>query len=479
MRFLDDRAPLTDATYDDVFLVPRRSDVASRLDVDLTTPDGAGTTIPVVAANMTAVSGRRMAETIARRGGLAVIPQDIPVDVVSEVIAWVKARNLVHDTPITLEPTATAAEALSLLPKRAHGAIIVVEGGRPIGVVTEADCAGVDRFAQLDAIMSRELLTLPVGVSPRQAFDLLYAGGRHRLAPVVNADGSLAGVLTRSGALRASIYTPATDAQGRLRVAAALGISRSAPDRARALLEAGADVLVLDTAHGHQEQMLEAVRSVRALDPPVPIVAGNVVTAEGVRDLVQAGANIVKVGVGPGAMCTTRMVTGVGRPQFSAVLECAAQARALGAHVWADGGVRHPRDVALAIAAGAANVMVGSWLAGTHESPGDANRDADGRLYKESFGMASARAVRTRTSQDSPFDQARKAMFEEGISSSRMYLDPERPGVEDVLDRIAAGLRSACTYTGARNLDELHERAVVGTQSAAGYAEGQPLRSTW
>ena len=479
MRFLDDRAPLTDATYDDVFLVPRRSDVASRLDVDLTTPDGVGTTIPVVAANMTAVSGRRMAETIARRGGLAVIPQDIPVDVVSEVIAWVKARDLVHDTPITLEPTATAAEALSLLPKRAHGAVIVVEGGRPIGVVTEADCAGVDRFAQLDTIMSRELLTLPVGVSPRQAFDLLYAGGRHRLAPVVNADGSLAGVLTRSGALRASIYTPATDGQGRLRVAAALGISRSAPDRARALLDAGADVLVLDTAHGHQEQMLEAVRSVRALDPPVPIVAGNVVTAEGVRDLVEAGANIVKVGVGPGAMCTTRMVTGVGRPQFSAVLECAAQARALGAHVWADGGVRHPRDVALAIAAGAANVMVGSWLAGTHESPGDANRDADGRLYKESFGMASARAVRTRTSQDSPFDQARKAMFEEGISSSRMYLDPERPGVEDVLDRIAAGLRSACTYAGARSLDELHERAVVGTQSAAGYAEGQPLRSTW
>ncbi len=479
MRFLDGRAPLTDATYDDVFLVPRRSDITSRLDVDLTTPDGAGTTIPVVAANMTAVSGRRMAETIARRGGLAVIPQDIPVAVVREVIAWVKSRHLVHDTPIVLEPTATAAEALSLLPKRAHGAVIVVDDGRPVGVVTEADCAGVDRFAQLDTIMSRELLTLPVGVSPRQAFDLLYAGGRHRLAPVVNPDGSLAGVLTRSGALRASIYTPATDADGRLRIAAALGISRSASARAEALLEAGADVLVLDTAHGHQEGMLDAVRTVRALDPPVAIVAGNVVTAEGVRDLVDAGANIVKVGVGPGAMCTTRMVTGVGRPQFSAVLECAAQARELGAHVWADGGVRHPRDVALAVAAGASNVMVGSWLAGTHESPGDAHRDADGRLYKESFGMASARAVRTRTSEDSPFDQARKAMFEEGISSSRMYLDPERPGVEDVLDRIAAGLRSACTYTGARTLDELHDRALVGTQSAAGYAEGQPLRGTW
>jgi IMP dehydrogenase len=327
--------------------------------------------------------------------------------------------------------------------------------------------------------MSRELLTLPVGVSPREAFDRLHAGGRHRLAPVVHPDGSLAGVLTRSGALRASLYTPATDADGRLRVAVALGISRGAADRAAKLLEAGADVLVLDTAHGHQEQMLEAVRRVRALDPPVPVVAGNVVTEEGTRDLVEAGADVVKVGVGPGAMCTTRMVTGVGRPQFSAVLECAAAARALGAHVWADGGVRHPRDVALAIAAGAANVMVGSWLAGTHESPGDAHRDADGRLYKESFGMASARAVRWRTAEDSPFDQARKAMFEEGISSSRMYLDPDRPGVEDVLDRIAAGLRSACTYAGARTLDELHERAVVGVQSAAGYAEGKPLPTTW
>jgi IMP dehydrogenase len=287
-------------------------------------------------------------------------------------------------------------------------------------------------------------------------------------------------VLTRKGALRSSLYTPALDADGRLRVAVAVGISsRTVVARSEALLAAGADVLVLDTAHGHQEGMLDALRAVRALDPKVPIVAGNVVTAEGVRDLVEAGADVVKVGVGPGAMCTTRMVTGVGRPQFSAVLECAREARALGAHVWADGGVRHPRDVALALAAGAANVMVGSWLAGTHESPGDANRDADGRLYKESFGMASARAVRGRTAEESAFDQARKAIFEEGISSSRMYLDPDRPGVEDVLDQIAAGVRSACAYAGARTLDELHERAVVGVQSAAGYAEGQPLRGTW
>jgi IMP dehydrogenase len=236
---------------------------------------------------------------------------------------------------------------------------------------------------------------------------------------------------------------------------------------------------VVDTAHGHQDKMLSALSAIRALSPSVPIVAGNVVTAGGVSDLVAAGADIVKVGVGPGAMCTTRMMTGVGRPQFSAVLECAAEAAALGAHVWADGGVRHPRDVALALAAGASSVMIGSWFAGTYESPGDAFRDPDGRLYKENFGMASARAVRLRTAADSPFDRARKALFEEGISSSRMYLDPQRPGVEDLIDSITAGLRSACTYAGARDLEELHERAVIGVQSAAGYTEGMPLPASW
>jgi IMP dehydrogenase len=225
--------------------------------------------------------------------------------------------------------------------------------------------------------------------------------------------------------------------------------------------------------------MIGALKRVRALGPQVPIVAGNVVTAEGVRDLVEAGADVVKVGVGPGAMCTTRMMTGVGRPQFSAVLECSAEARRLGRHVWADGGVRHPRDVALALAAGAANVMIGSWFAGTLESPGDLQRAADGRLYKESFGMASARAVRLRTAEDSPFDRARKALFEEGISTSRMYVDPHSPGVEDLLDTIIAGLRSACTYAGARTLEELHERALVGVQSSSGYAEGEPLHVSW
>jgi len=467
-----------EATYSDVFLVPCASAVASRLDVDLATGDGSGTTIPVVVANMTAVSGRRMAETVARRGGMAVLPQDIPADVVASVVAWVKSRHLVHDTPITLAPGDTTGQALSLLPKRAHGAVVVVEDGRPSGVATEADCLGVDRFTQLRQVMSTDLLTLPAGIEPEKAFGLLHEG-RHRLAPVVDPDGALTGILTRTGALRATLYRPALDAAGKLRVGAAIGINGDVAAKAEALVRAGVDILVVDTAHGHQERMISALRAVRAADLRVPIVAGNVVTAEGVTDLVRAGADIVKVGVGPGAMCTTRMMTGVGRPQFSAVLECAARARELGAHVWADGGVRHPRDVALALAAGAANVMIGSWFAGTYESPGDAFRDADGRLYKESFGMASARAVRLRSATDTPFDRARKELFEEGISTARMYLDPLRPGVEDLIDQITAGLRSACAYAGARDLAALHERAVVGLQSAAGYSEGMPLPTSW
>ncbi|MEN3612582.1 GuaB1 family IMP dehydrogenase-related protein [Plantactinospora sp. ZYX-F-223] len=479
MRFITGGKPTQDLTYNDVFLAPVRSAVESRLDVDLASSDGTGTTIPIVVSNMTAVAGRRMAETVARRGGLAVLPQDIPIEVVAEVIGWVKQRHLVHDTAITLGPTDTVGDAIHLLPKRSHGAVIVIDpDGRPVGVVTEADTVGVDRFAQLRHVMSTELHTVPAEADPRTGFDRL-SRGRRRLAPVVDVEGRLVGVLTRRGALRATLYRPALDGKDRLRIAAAIGINGDVAGKAAALFEAGVDTLVVDTAHGHQERMLRALRAVRSLDPPVPVAAGNVVTPEGVRDLVEAGADIVKVGVGPGAMCTTRMMTGVGRPQFSAVLDCAAAARELGRHVWADGGVRHPRDVALALAAGASNVMIGTWFAGTYESPGDLYTDADGRRYKESFGMASARAVSARTAEDSPYDQARKAVFEEGISSARMYLDPNRPGVEDLIDEIVAGVRSACTYAGAADLAEFHANAVVGVQSAAGYTEGMPLPTNW
>src|SRR5690606_38662289 len=196
-----------------------RPAVASRSLVDLASRHGSGTTVPIVAANMTAVSGRRMAETIARRGGIAMIPQDIPADVVADVITSVKRRHVVYDTPAVLRPTATASEALALMPTRAHGAGVVVDQGRPVGIVTEADCAGVDRFTPVRAVMSTKLLTLPDGIAPEEAFDRLTAGN-HRVAPVVDGAGGLVGILTRTGALRSSIYRPALDARGRLRIGA-------------------------------------------------------------------------------------------------------------------------------------------------------------------------------------------------------------------------------------------------------------------
>lgn len=507
MRFITE-SPRHDLTYSDVFLVPSRSAAASRFDVSLGSADGTGTTIPVVAANMTAVSGRRMAETMARRGGLAVLPQDIPLDAASETIGWVKERHPLLETPIRMGPDDTVLEALHLVHRRAHGAVAVVDDDRRLlGVVTADQLDAVDRFTRMSALVDEDVHTVDVGelasradqvdsaVEARAGADggdrvalpsraLLadlyeeFARNRATFVPVVDG-GRLIGALTPQSLLRTSIYSPALDADGRLRIAAAVGVNGDARGRAEALVEAGADVLVLDTAHGHQEKMIDVLESVSGAGLDVPIVAGNVVTAEGVEDLVEAGASIVKVGVGPGAMCTTRMMTAVGRPQFSAVLDTAAKARELGAHVWADGGVRYPRDVALALAAGASQVMVGSWFAGTYESPGDLLVDSDGKAYKESFGMASARAVAARNRTESAFDRARKGLFEEGISSGRMPVDPQRPGIEDLLDEITSGVRSSCTYAGARTLEEFAERAVVGVQSAAGYEEGRPVASGW
>lgn len=473
MKFLNDSKAPYELTYSDVFMVPSKSSVGSRMGVDLSTSDGTGTTIPIVVSNMTAVSGRRMAETIARRGGIAILPQDVPADIAAETIREIKSAHLVFDTPIIVKPHHTAGYARHLLPKRAHGAAVVVDGERPVGLITVRDLTGVDNFTQVGTLMSTSLFTLPSDIEPRRAFDLLSESGR-KLAPVVDADGRVVGVLTRKGALRATLYKPAVDAEGRLRVGAAIGINGDVEGRVRTLIDAGADVLVVDTAHGHQATMLDALKRVRALNPGVPIAAGNVVTADGVRDLAEAGADIIKVGVGPGAMCTTRMQTGVGRPQFSAVLECAAEAKKLGVHVWADGGVKDPRDVALALAAGASNVMIGSWFSGTFESPGDVQFDADGRMFKESFGMASHRAVESRNAKVEAFEKARREMFEEGISTSKIYLEPGREGVEDQVDRIISGVRSSCTYAGAASIEEFSQRAVVGVQSAAGFAEGMP-----
>jgi IMP dehydrogenase len=472
--------PVHDLTYSDVFLVPDRSAVTSRLDVSLAPGDGTGASIPIVAANMNSVTGPRLAATLARRGGLGVLPQDMHLDDLRDAIRWVKEQPIRWDTPLSLSPDDSASSALRRIPAvDGHGIVLHDSDGTYLGTIQAARLATALPDARLGDLLHGTIASLDAEAldGPRAAFDLMVAANLE-FAPVLER-GVVVGTLSRRSALRSTLYQPALDDSGRLRVAAAIGINGDVASKARELAAAGVDVLVIDTAHGHQEGMLRAIRTVEDLKLGLPIVAGNVVTAAGVRDLVDAGANIIKVGVGPGAMCTTRMMTAVGRPQFSAVLETSAIARELGAHVWADGGVRYPRDVALALAAGAASVMVGSWFAGTIEAPGTLNTDASGRLYKESWGMASTKAVKERFEDLDPYELARKTLFAEGISSSKIYLDPLRPSLEDLLDMITSGIRSSFTYAGATTVDEFHERALVGIQSAAGYEEGKALPVSW
>lgn len=478
--------PTVDLTYSDVFLVPRRSGVTSRLDVDLSPRDGTSATIPLVASNMNSVTGPRLAAALARRGGLGVLPQDMPLQDIDQAIRWVKGQPVRWDTPLVLGADATVAEAAALLPATEGHGIVVVSGDTTR--VHVDDILGVIAATRLGtALPDARLgdLTRGRGVSidaddvtdARHAFDLLVAADAETVC--VLHHGYLVGTLSQRTALRSTLYRPAVDANGRLIVAAAVGINGDVAAKAKALAAAGVDVLVVDTAHGHQEGMLHALHTVSELGLGIPIAAGNIVTADGVHDLVGAGATILKVGVGPGAMCTTRMMTAVGRPQFSAVVETAQAAAELGAHVWADGGVRYPRDVALALAAGAASVMIGSWFAGTIEAPGQLQVDEAGRVYKESWGMASTKAVQGRFGRLDAYERARKELFAEGISSSKIYLDPLRPSVEDLVDMITSGVRSSFTYAGASTVPEFHNRATVGLQSAAGYEEGKALPVSW
>ncbi|WP_405373271.1 MULTISPECIES: GuaB1 family IMP dehydrogenase-related protein [unclassified Microbacterium] len=484
MRFSGER-PAVDLTYSDVFLVPRRSAISSRLDVDLSPRDGTTATLPLVASNMNSVTGPRLAASLARRGGLAVLPQDMPLQDVDAAIRWVKDQPVAWDTPLILPPEASVADAAALLPPAVGHGIVVAPGGPRVhsddilGVVTAERLATALPDARLGDLVRGRAVSIDADDvdSARAAFDLLVSADAE-IATVLH-HGYLVGTLSQRTALRGSLYRPSVDANGRLVVAAAVGINGDVGAKAAALAAAGVDVLVVDTAHGHQESMIRALKTVSALKLELPIVAGNIVTAEGVVDLVEAGATIVKVGVGPGAMCTTRMMTAVGRPQFSAVLETAEAAHATGAHVWADGGVRYPRDVALALAAGAASVMIGSWFAGTIEAPGQLRSDAEGRIFKESWGMASTKAVQGRFERLDAYERARKELFAEGISSSRIYLDPLRPSVEDLVDMITSGVRSSFTYAGASTVPEFHERATVGLQSAAGYEEGKALPVSW
>lgn len=480
MKFLHEQDQYKELTYNDVFLMPQKSDVISRMDVDLTPNEAIGTTIPIVVSNMMAVAGRRMTETITRRGGLVVLPQDYSIEKIASIVTYIKQCHHIFDTPVTLTETESVQTALNLIYKRSHGAIVIVDAhNKPVGIFTEADAYRRDRYSQLSDAMTTSLVTIPFNSSPQEAFNLLHEK-RLSFAPVVNFEGVLIGALTKKAALRADMYRAAVNTHNEFLTAVAIGIGKNFEERLQQLNFLGVDIIVLDAAHGHQKRMLDAIKYARSvLGTQKHLVAGNIVSESAADDFIQAGASILKVGVGPGAMCTTRMMTGVGRPQFSAVYNTSNIARRYGAHVWADGGIKHPRDIALAIASGASSVMIGSWFAGTYESPADTIRDSEGRLYKENYGMASRRAVQNRNEQYNPYEQARKQYFEEGVSTSKLYLKPDQSSVEDLIDHITAGLRSSCTYTGAKTIKEFQEKAIVGVQTSHGFSEGRSHEAGW
>jgi IMP dehydrogenase len=473
MKFLHEKDADRELALDEVFLVPGYFDGTSRRDVDLKPVDFAGGSHPVVAANMNAVTGKRMAETMARFGGVAVLPQDMDLGTIERIVQHVKSANSRYDTALTVTPRATLRDVQGIIRKRSHDMVAVCDDDRRLlGVITQADLRDKDQYTPAERLMTRGTITLTPETSNREAF-LRLEQERVRSAPVVDGEGRVLGVLSRDDAVRLELLQPAVDANGHLFLAAALSVGEVG--RAAEPREMGVDALVLDTAHGHQRRMLEAIQTARELvGADVPLVAGNVCTAEGTRALIEAGADVVKVNVGPGAMCTTRVQTGVGRPTFSSVRACAAEARRLGKHAWADGGVRYPRDVSLYLAAGASRVMVGTMLAGTYESPGDIKEDRDGRLYKVNFGMASSRAVEDRSADLGPFERAKRGFFREGISTSRIYLHEGRASVGAILVDTITGLQSAFTYVGAHDATEFHEKAVVGVQDMAGFVEGLP-----
>lgn len=480
MQFLHENDAGKELTYEDVFLIPRYSEVISRMEVDLRPNGVEGLQIPIIVSNMTAVAGRRMAETVARRGGLVVLPQDMPQERIEQVIHTVRECHHVYETPVILKKDETVQTALNLIYKRAHGGVVVVDDeNHPVGIFTEADGALRDRFMSLEDTMTKNVVVIPEHLTPREIFEFLHEK-RLSFAPVVNRDGVLLGAMTKKGVLRSFIYKPAVNVHGKLMTAVAIGINRDISDRVKRFIELGVDVIVLDTAHGHQKRMLESIKAAREiLGPHRPLVAGNIASEQAAIDFLDAGASILKVGIGPGAMCTTRMMTGVGRPQFSNILALSTIAHRRGKEIWADGGIKHPRDVSLALAAGAASVMIGSWFAGTYESPADVQIDEQGRLYKENFGMASHRAVVNRNEKLDPYEVAKREFFEEGISRSRLYLHDREKSVEDILDHITAGIRSTCTYLGARSIRELQEKAIVGIQTNAGYREGMAYSQGW
>jgi IMP dehydrogenase len=480
---VDGDLPLS-LSYDDVLLVPQRSPIASRADVSTRASFTRRITLsaPVVSANMDTVTEAPMAIAMARAGGIGVIHRFLPIaDQVREVARVKRAEALVIDDPFTVGPDLTLDEALEVM--RSHGAsgLVVIDGDRtPVGIITRRDTLlRTDGTVSVASVMTPQerLIVAPVGVDEDTAATMLRDARIEKL-PLVDDHGRLAGLITIRDLLQRKQRPDATkDGRGRLAVAAAIGVRGDHLERAKALVDAGADALVLDIAHGHMEQALAAIGEVREWVGETEIVAGNVATPEGAHDLIAAGADAVKVGVGPGSVCSTRVVAGVGVPQFTAVAECATACHDSGIPVIADGGIRAGGDVAKAIGAGADTVMVGNLLAGCTESPGMVV-SRGGTRVKVFRGMASAGAAAARRAVDGDAREilAREDQTEfspivpEGVEA----VVPLRGDAADVVAELVGGLRSGMSYSNAATIADMQTQARFVRITTAGLKESHP-----
>jgi IMP dehydrogenase len=471
-------------SYDDVLLVPQRSPIASRGDVDTTARFTRSLSLaaPVVSANMDTVTEAPMAIAMARSGGIGVIHRFLTIEEQVVQVARVKrAEALVIEDPFTIAPDVSLAEAMSRMRSTgASGLVVIDEERRPVGILTRRDTLlREDPSIAVARVMTPEdrLVVAPVGIDA-DAAAIILRDARIEKLPLVGPDGRLAGLITLRDLVQRKERPDATkDARGRLAVAAAIGVRGDHLDRAKALVDAGADALVLDIAHGHMEQALEAIGEVREWVGEIDVIAGNVATAQGAEDLIAAGADAIKVGVGPGSACSTRVVAGVGVPQFSAVAECAAACRANDGPLIADGGIRAGGDVAKAIGAGADTVMVGNLFAGTEESPGMVvNRN--GARVKVFRGMASAGAAAARRAIDG---DAREVLAHEDqtdfspiVPEGVETVVPLRGDVAFVVADLVGGLRSGMSYSNAGTIGEMQQRARFVRITPAGLKESHP-----
>lgn len=459
-------------TFDDVLLIPAESNVLPA-DVDLHTQLTKKITlnIPVMSAAMDTVTESRMAIALAREGGIGVIHKNMSIGQQAEQVDMVKrSENGVITDPFWLGPGHTLAEADELMAKFRISGVPICDGGKLIGIITNRDMKFETDMGQLiDNVMTRDhLVTAPEGTTLDEAREILRKHKIEKL-PIVDGQFHLKGLITIKDIEKAQVYpNSARDEQGRLMVGAAIGVTPDVLDRVAALVEAGADVLCLDSAHGHSRNILECVMRIRSLYPDVQLVAGNVATAEGTRALIEAGADCVKIGIGPGSICTTRVVAGIGVPQVTAVFDAAQVAAEYGIPIIADGGIKYSGDIAKAIAAGGNVVMLGSLLAGCEESPGD-TEVYQGRQFKVYRGMGSLGAM-AKGSKDRYFQQNNKKLVPEGVEGRVPYKGP----VSETIYQMMGGLRSGMGYCGCATIEELRSRAQFTQITAAGLKESHP-----